>query len=308
MKETLARPRFLLLLVLALWAPSLGAQTLAAGRSFEGKLTVGGRERSYLVDLPSRYDGSRALPLVLVFHGGGGNGDGARRQTGFTALGEKAGFIAVYPNGTGRRANRLLTWNAGTCCGYAKQQRVDEAAFVRALLDTLQATLKIDPARIYATGLSNGGMMSYLVGCRLGDRVAAIAPVSGELTTSDCHLARPVSLLVIHGTADENLPYDGGVGVKALDVHEVRSVSSAVEFWRAQLRCATTPVVDTMPRLLHAKYARCAGGSALELYTIPGGGHGWPGGRQLAAFLDVPSDAMHASPVIWEFFAAHPKR
>jgi polyhydroxybutyrate depolymerase len=307
MSGTLAASRAALQLVLALVAPTLGAQA-PAGRSFEATLTVGGRSRSYVVDLPSRYDGRQPLPLVLVFHGGGGNGESARRQTGFTALGEKGGFITVYPNGTGRFGNRLLTWNTGTCCGYARARRVDDAAFVRVLLDTLRATLRIDPARVYATGISNGGMMSYLVGCRMADRVAAIAPVSGELSINDCHLSHPVSLLVIHGTADQNLPYDGGKGEKALDPHDVRSVSSAVDFWRTQLKCAITPAVDTLPRLVHAKYARCAGGSALELYTIVGGGHAWPGGRQLAAFLDAPSDAMHASPMIWEFFAAHPRR
>ena len=173
----------------------LGAQ----GRSYEGRLRVDGRERTYLVDLPPRYDGRRALPLVLVFHGGGGNARQVRQQTGMSELARREGFIAVYPNGSGRLDGRILTWNAGTCCGYARQQRIDEVAFVRALLDSLQATLRIDPARVYATGMSNGGMMAHLVGCSLGGRIAAIGVVAGELTVPECRPPRPVAVVLIHG-------------------------------------------------------------------------------------------------------------
>jgi polyhydroxybutyrate depolymerase len=108
-------------------------------------------------------------------------------------------------------ARRLLTWNTGTCCGYAQRSHVDDVAFIRALLDSLERTYRIDRRRVYATGLSNGGMMSYLVACALSDRFAAVAPVSGELSM-DCAPTIPVSVLIIHGTADENLPYNGGIG------------------------------------------------------------------------------------------------
>jgi polyhydroxybutyrate depolymerase len=225
-----------------------------------------------------------------------------------SALARTAGFIVVYPNGTGRFADRLLTWNAGTCCGLAARRGVDEVAFVRALLDTLEATLPVDPNRIYATGMSNGGMMSYLVGCRLGDRIAAIAPVSGELTFADCKPARPVSLLVIHGTADENLPYAGGVGAKALDRHEVRSVDSALGIWRGVARCPAAPRVQRTGSVMHATYAPCAGGAVVELYQIGGGPHAWPGGQRMGRMLDEPSRALDATKVVWDFFAAHPRR
>lgn len=161
--------RALAALVLALpWA-------FAAGQvaSVERHLEVGGRDRSYLVDLPPRYAARGPLPLVLDFHGGGGSPTGARMQTGFSTLGARVGAIVVYPAGSGRFGEeRLLTWNTGSCCGYAKAANIDEAAFVRALLDTLERTHPIDRSRIFATGLSNGGMMSYLVACRLADRIA----------------------------------------------------------------------------------------------------------------------------------------
>ena len=162
-----------------------------------------------------------------------------------SAKGEAEGFIAVYPQGSGGIAGKLRTWNAGTCCGYAMQQRIDEIAFVAALLDDLQATVAIDRARVYATGISNGGMMAYEVACALADRIAAIAVVAGEMTALDrCRPSRPVPVLVIHGSADRNLPIDGGVGAKAFAVprgaqpRARRSTSGAATTAAARTRAA----------------------------------------------------------------------
>jgi len=295
-------------LVVILIALVLPRAVFAQARSFEGSIRVGGRERTYLVDLPPQYDGRRALPLVLVFHGGGGNAEGTRRQTHMSDVGREHGFITVYPNGTGRFGERLLTWNVGPCCGYAQSHHVDEMAFVRALLDRLQATLRIDPARIYVTGMSNGGMMSYMAGCALGDRIAAIAPVSGELTVPSCRPSRPVSVLAIHGTADQHIPFEGGVGSAALAKHNATSVAYAIDTWKRIDGCPAAPRVTREGVLVHSAYAPCARGRAVELYAIQGGPHAWPGGERMARFIDQPSTAMDASRVIWAFFAAHPKR
>lgn len=253
---------------------------------------VDGRERSYLVDLPPDYDGVQARPLVLVFHGGGGSPQYSRRQSKWSELGAREGAIVVYPAGTGRMGNRLLTWNAGTCCGPARQQRVNEVSFVRALLDTLQSLYRIDRGRVFATGMSNGGMIAHLVACRMADRFAAVAVVSGELTLDDCTPSRPVSVLMIHGTADENLPFNGGVGRNALDRHDVRPVSFATDRWRAVDGC-TGPVMDQhLGNVTRRMFTQCASGSAVELRIINGGGHVWP---------------ADAASVGWSFFKAHPR-
>ena len=284
----------------------LATACAAAAETIERQLRIGGLARSYEIDLPARAGRDRPLPAVIVFHGGGGSADSVRRQSRMSAKGEAEGFIAVYPQGSGGFAGKLKTWNAGTCCGYAMQQRIDEIAFVAALLDDLQAMVAIDRARVYATGISNGGMMAYEVACALADRIAGIAVVAGEMTALDrCRPARPMPVLVIHGSADRNLPIDGGVGAKAFAVHEVRSLASAVDFWRRHDGCGEGARSDVNGAVRRTTYFSCSGGSEVELVTIEGGGHSWPGGDRLARFLDPPSAALDATGEIWRFFARH---
>jgi len=291
----------------ALAAALAAATALAAsGATIERHVRVGAAERSYEIDVPARHDRARPLPVVIVFHGGGGAADSVRRQTRMSAKGEAEGFIAVYPQGSGGIAGKLKTWNAGTCCGHAMQQRIDEIAFVAALLDDLQATVAVDRARVYATGISNGGMMAYEVACSLADRIAAIAVVAGEMTALDrCRPSRPVPVLVIHGSADRNLPIDGGVGAKAFAVHEVRSLASAVDFWRRHDGCGEAARSEVDGAVRRTSYSSCSGGSEVEGVTIEGGGHSWPGGDRLVRFLDPPSAALDATAEIWSFFSRH---
>ena len=281
--------------------------TSAAAATIERTLVVGKHERSYEVDAPAGAPPPGGWPVVLVFHGGGGTAAGARTQSRMSALGAAEGFVAVYPEGSGGIAGKLKTWNAGTCCGWAMNHHVDETAFVAALLDDLPAVVAIDTKRVYATGISNGGMMAYQVACTLAGRIAAIAPVAGEMTmaANECRPTRPVPVLVIHGTADRNLPFDGGPGARALAVHDVRSVAAAIEFWRANNRCADAPVATRQGAVTRTRYLDCSEGGEVELVVIEGGGHSWPGGDRMARFLDPPSNALDASAEIWRFFSRH---
>jgi polyhydroxybutyrate depolymerase len=278
----------------------------ASAEPIERQVRVGASQRSYEIDVPARRDPQRPLPVVLVFHGGGGNAASVRTQSRLSAKGDAEGFVAVYPQGSGGIGGRLKTWNAGTCCGAAMQRHVDDIAFVAALLDDLAATVAIDRSRIYATGISNGGMMAYEIACALGDRIAAIAVVAGEMTALDrCRPTRPVPVLVIHGSADRNLPLAGGRGAKAVAVPEGRGVAAAVEFWRRHDGCAESPGVEQRGGVRHSRYSACSNDSAVELIEIEGGGHSWPGGDRLARFLDAPSSALDASDEIWRFFSRH---
>jgi len=142
----------------------------------------------------------------MVLHGAGGNAEYAQRMAGFTRKADSDGFIVAYPNGTGKLRRRQLTWNAGDCCGDAWEYGVDDVAFFPALTARLKAELKVDPLRVYAAGFDNGGMMAQRLACDLSDKVAAAASVAGALPPA-CRPAQPVSVMLIHGTADQWVPY-----------------------------------------------------------------------------------------------------
>jgi polyhydroxybutyrate depolymerase len=286
-------------------APS--ARTFIPGDSTQS-LTLAGRERASLVHLPPAI-GNSPLPLVIVLHGGGGNAASAAKMTGLSALGNKANFIVVYPDGTGRLDDRLLTWNAGNCCGYALDNQVDDAGFIRALIEKLARDYPIDARRVYATGISNGGMMAYRLACELSDQIAAIAPVAGALNV-ECKPTQPVSVIAFHGTNDQNVPFNGGAGSKSIDPHPRtdQSVAYAMVFWAQRDSCGATPTRDERGSIVHDTYASCANGTGVELYTVKGGGHAWPGGDRLTVLLDAPAKEISASAVMWEFFKQHPKQ
>ncbi|MBN1920000.1 MAG: dienelactone hydrolase family protein [Anaerolineae bacterium] len=269
-------------------------------------LTHAGRERSYIVHVPPGYDPARATPVVLVFHGGGGYAENARTMTGFDAVADAEGFIVVYPNGTGRRSDRLLTWNGGRCCGYAMEQNVDDVGFVRALLADLEAIANVDARRIYATGMSNGAIMSYRLACELADVIAAIGPVAATQNLDACTPSRPVPVLHIHGDADKHAPYAGGVGAESLVGIPFEPVETTIEFWVGHNGCASTPQVTQNGSIRHTVYNGCQQDAAVELYTVVGSGHAWPGGQPGWKGGDVPTTELNASQVIWDFFAAHP--
>ncbi len=195
-------------------------------------LTHDGLERSYILYIPASINWSRPVPIVFVFHGGTGNAESAIRMSGFNGVADQNGFIVVYPNGTGRLSdNKLLTWNGGTCCAYAQENNVDDVGFVRAIVADLQPLVNIDPKRIYATGMSNGGILSQRLACEAADLFAAIAPVSGTLNFSPCNPSQPISVIEFHGTADQKIPYSGGFGPESLVNVDFTSVQDSIGFW-----------------------------------------------------------------------------
>jgi polyhydroxybutyrate depolymerase len=250
-----------------------------------------------------------------MLHGGGGNAEGAVKMTGFDAVADQHGFIAVYPNGTGRKhplmnavgKGEFLTWNAGTCCSYASEHQVDDVGFIRAMVADVEKAHAVDPKRVYATGISNGGMMSYRLACEASDVFAAIGPVSAVLEISPCKPSQAVAIIHIHGAKDENVPLNGGVGAKQLGTKEVRKpVQDTIDFWVKADGCSTT-VKSEQPGVNQMSYGVCKAGTDIDYYVIQDGEHAWPGGQQMASFLDTPSKALDATPLIWFFFKDHPK-
>jgi polyhydroxybutyrate depolymerase len=272
-------------------------------------LTHDGRARSYVLRLPPSLGRGAPVPLVLVLHGGGGNASNAERMTGFTPLAGAEGFIVAYPEGTARGRAPMLTWNAGHCCGYAMQNRVDDVGFLAALIDHLGRRYPIDPKRVYLTGMSNGAMMAHRAGIELSDRVAAIAPVAGAVFGDEPAPRARVSALMINGMQDRAVPYDGGApGGRFADTWDgspVRPALDQARFWAGPNGCAP-PATRETAAYTHVRYA-CTEAVGVELYGVRDQGHAWPGGARGSRLGDVPTRSLDASRVIWTFFLAHPK-
>ena len=261
-----------------------------------------GIERTYLLHIPPGYDATRPTPLVLAFHGFELDGGEMARISGLNEQADLSGFIVAYPNGTGAKSS----WNGGHCCGEAAKNNVDDVGFVRALIDELSTLTSIDPARVYATGFSNGAIFVYRLACEASDRIAAFAPVSATPVREDqqvCQPSRSVPLIYFHGTADRLNPYQGGTTGAGF---EYVTVPEAIQFWTGMNTCPASPQSVTSGNIQHDVYAPCAQGAAVELYTIMDGEHAWPGGEAVNARVGEPTMEISATPLIWEFFAAHP--
>jgi polyhydroxybutyrate depolymerase len=168
-------------------------------------LIVDGLRRSYVVHTPKGHDLAKPLPVVLALHGATMNGPMMAWFSDLNRKSDKVGFLAVYPNGTGTRSS--FFWNGGNRCGAAMENKVDDVAFVNALLDDLMRAFPVDARRVYATGMSNGAVMTYRLAAELSDRIAAVAPVAGSVGTEAVQPRRPLSVLHFHGTRDEFIPF-----------------------------------------------------------------------------------------------------
>jgi polyhydroxybutyrate depolymerase len=308
-EDTMTFARHALLVVAAMAIFFAVASAGDSPATLEKELQHNGITRHFRVMVPPQYDGQTALPLVVVLHGGGGNPKNIERTTGFSEKARAEGFFAIYPAGTGRVANRLLTWNAGNCCGRAKSQNADDVGFIRAILAALKAEYKIDPARVYASGMSNGGMMSYRLACELADQIVAIAPVAGAQNVPECRPAAPVSVIAFHGMADQRVRYEGGPPKKRADrsPRDDQALAGTMQFWTERNKCMPIPYREKKGVVIHNTYGACPGGVAVESYLITDGGHAWPGGQKGWPGGDKPSPALSATDLAWDFFKAHPR-
>ncbi|AQQ09100.1 esterase, PHB depolymerase family [Sedimentisphaera cyanobacteriorum] len=308
------------ILCIALTAAGAVPKGSADSKQIERTLTVNGRERRYRVYVPASARTTEAIPVVIAFHGGGGNPDSMIRLSGVNAKSDEAGFIVVYPYGSGRNPKRGLTFNGGGCCGYAKRKNVDDITFVRAILDDLNGVASVDSERIYATGISNGAIMAYYVASELSDRIAAIAPVAGPMMTDKCNPTRPVSVIHFHGTADELAPFNGGRGkgtsnVPAFMRPEFFSVEHSINCWVEANGCKRKPTITPMPdtaddgmRVTRKVWGGGKNGSEVVLYEIEGGGHTWPGREPTVKFLGKSTKDISANDLMWEFFQKHTRK
>jgi polyhydroxybutyrate depolymerase len=240
------------------------------------------------------------------------------RLSGLDQKADAEGFITVYPYGSGTDPERGLSFNGGECCGYAMFQQVDDVGFVRTLLDDLATVANVDADRVFATGLSNGGIMAHRVASELSDRIAAIAPVGGPLMLPAPNAGRPVSVIHFHGTADEFAPFTGGTGRGATGgrgVTHFRSVEHTIKAWVKHNGCRPIPEVEHLPdkaqdgmSVTRKTWRGGRDGSEVVLIEIAGGGHTWPGMPPLVTSLGPSTADISANDLMWDFFQRHPRR
>jgi len=314
------------------WLQQKGAQADAeAENDAHFSIDYGGLTRKYNVHLPSDYNANTPMPAVIFLHGGGGSMRGAYWE-GMNHSADKLGFILVIPDGTGRIADRYLVWNAGqrgdsACCGYAVKNNIDDVGFISAMIDQLKAKFNVDSSRIYATGISNGGSMSYRLACELSGKIAAVATVAGW-TEDRCSPSRPVAVMHVHGTGDLMSPYNGGQtgvfmgGQKGACVtigpngqpdqgpqHPCLGppASETVDTWLKKDQCSVNPsTVYQNGAVTCVSYNQCAGGSEVEFCTVEGGGHTWPSGMQYALVSKIgPVNHDMSFDQMWDFLKRH---
>jgi polyhydroxybutyrate depolymerase len=264
----------------------------------------GGITREYLVHVPKSYRGA-PTPMLVALHGGGGNADYQADDSkyGLISKSEQAGFIAVFPNGYSPLPGGVLaTWNAGSCCGPAQKQGVDDVGFIRGVIQRVEGQANIDPKRIFATGMSNGAMMSWRLACEAPE-IRAIAPVEGTDNTAGCTPSHPVAVIEFHAADDPNVPFNGGAGVGPSHADFTSVPASQAKWVPLDRAMASTKPVLKVPGAHCDLHAAQAGGAPVELCVTDTGGHSWPGGGAQQG-RKQPSTAISANDLMWTFFSS----
>jgi len=273
-----------------------GFSALNAQQTINGTLLHDGLSRQYLLYIPSSYNPATPSPLVLSFHGYSSNAHVNFTYTRFNSIADTAGFILIHPQGT--LLNEISHWNVG---GWTLGSTVDDVGFVSTLLDTISNSYNIDQERVYSTGMSNGGYMSFLLACQLSNRIAAVASVTGSMTPqtyNNCNPQHPTPILQIHGTADGTVPYNG-------DTTWTKSIDDVLQYWVNFNNCNSIPTVSKVPDInttdgstvdyiVYSEGNNCV---TTEHFKVFNGDHDWPG---VWGNMDID-----ASVEVWKFFSKY---
>lgn len=264
--------------------------------------------RKYILFVPRTYDPSLPAPLVLFFHGGMGDMEQAAAEYGWEEKAEQAGFILAFPNGSSPLPRQhLATWNAGNCCGYAMDKAIDDVAFARSVVKDIQERANIDAGKVYAAGMSNGGMMVHRLACEMADTFRAVASVAGTDNTIACSPSKPISVMHIHAKDDTHVLFNGGAGKDAFrdntKVTDFTSVAETADRWIRRDRLNPSPKrVLEVPGAYADLYISSQNESRFELVVTETGGHSWPGKKTVNG--KSSSQAVVANDFIWDFFVS----
>ena len=277
------------------------AGSLSAQNTISGTLMSGGLSREYILYVPAGYTGNTAVPLVFNLHGYTSNNLEQLFYADFRPIADTANFLIVLPNGTlDAQGNRF--WNT-----FLSNSNVNDVGYMRDLLNYLQTNYNIDAQRVYSTGMSNGGFLSYSLACEMNDRITAIASVTGSMIQSKltaCNPQRPVPVMEIHGNADNTVPYNG------LPSATFVSIPSLLNTWAGFNNCSPVPTIIQVPNINTTDgctaerqlYSGGDKGSTVEHYKINGGGHTWPGS---AFTIGITNQDFSACREIWRFFSQY---
>lgn len=289
----------------------VGARPLVPGALKPGDsyhtLTVGTAARTYLLHLPSSYGrrGQPPMPVLIVLHGSGTNGSWLAQQSELNDAADKHRFAVAYPDGSGTLGVEFLDWPTGDTTAYGRAIVLRNIHFIEALIRSLERVPALDRTRVFLAGVSSGGIMTYTIACELADQLSGFAVIAGEMPDSTCATSRPLPALIIHGTADNVIPYDNhGERIPGAPVSYL-SAPEAVAFWARHDGCPTPPKRSKSGNVIRVEYSDCTNGTAVVFYTVIGGEHEWPGGRRSWLFGHLPTRELYASPTILDFFEHH---
>jgi polyhydroxybutyrate depolymerase len=257
-----------------------------------GTLRWNGIDRQWRLFVPPQATPTSRLPLLVLLHPAAGAADSFAQATAMEQYASDYGFVTIAPEGVNG------TWNAGGCCGSARDRGIDDIGFVNAMLDQVIGSKPVDPGQIYVAGASNGGMLAYALACRLADRIQAVFSAGGAQTLGDCHPSRPVSVIEFHSLADGLVPFYGGIDPRlAADMTPVGSTQSVFRAWAATNLCQTRAISDAGAGEQVEIWYGCADRTLLEVWLrITGGGHEWP---------TSPQAPVDASRTIAKAIASH---
>jgi polyhydroxybutyrate depolymerase len=271
-------------------------------------LMMGEQERSYLVHVPKNYDPKKPVPVVLALHGAAMDGAMMVWFSGLSGKADGAGFVVVYPSGTG--IGPFRTWNAGGFKGKMGEGRADDVAFLGKLLDELGLLVNVDTKRVHACGMSNGAMMCYRLAAELSDRIAAIAPVAGTIAIEESKPKRPVSVIHFHGTQDTFIPFETAKGGTPAFM-KLKGVEDSIQTWVKLNGCEEKAKADVLSKdgdemkVTRTSYGGGKDGAEVVLVVIEGGGHTWPGQPPPVGFMGKSAMNISANDLMWEFFQKH---
>jgi polyhydroxybutyrate depolymerase len=270
-------------------------------------LVVGGETRTYRLHVSTVAESENPRPLVIVLHGGGQSGRRIQELIYMDRTAERHGFWVAYPDGT-KGLGGGFTWNGGDCCGAAMRKKIDDVDFIEELIRELTEPGWVDPRRVYATGISNGAIFSYRLGCELSDKIAAIAPIAGALMMDQCKPGRPVPAIIFHGSQDKHVKVEGGRNLMSGAKRAFPPLGTTRDRWLEINGCS-----EESERIYQKgdstcwSYTDCGEQGDVTFCMIEGGGHTWPGGEPLRPdVLGYTTDDLSANEAMWEFFEDHP--